>query len=466
MSMAKFLACIVSICLTVTFLPHCDNVNSDGFHKIRSESTMRPHPFLFPTETLPPRVRYEKLFSYLPLLQESNPKRGRPPVSPNVVLKALIYKSLRRLATLCDIVFELQNNPSMCAAVGLSPLGHVPSVERFSTFLRDKPNPALQEIRRALLANLISQRVITGKSLTLDSCPIVVALKENNLKTGLRRNRFDKTRPPRGDKDARLGVLCHFPSAGGKEIQYFWGYRNHVISDAATELPLEEMTHPANVSDLTPAKTLLGWAHATFGQAVEAVAGDAQYDSEEILEFIVSQLKASPVIPHNPRNEQTIGHQIKGGKVYCAAELPMVHRGKMTVKSTGITYRQYGCPLHWRKKIAQQYLFCPAQHPKYVEQKGCNVLIRLTPTVRTQIHYDSRQFKDLYKQRPNIERIFSRLLAIAAQEPTVRGLNAIRNHMTIGHITVLLVALVAHSEGHADKLRYVRSFVPNFLTKR
>jgi hypothetical protein len=28
---------------------------------------------------------------------------------------------------------------------------------------------------------------------------------------------------------------------------------------------------------------------------------------------------------------------------------------------------------------------------------------------------------------------------------------------------VLLVALAAHREGHEDKLRYVRSFVPNFL---
>jgi hypothetical protein len=43
------------------------------------------------------------------------------------------------------------------------------------------------------------------------------------------------------------------------------------------------------------------------------------------------------------------------------------------------------------------------------------------------------------------------------------GTNAIRNYCTIAHITVLLVALAAKRSGHPDKIRYVRSFVPNFL---
>ena len=62
-----------------------------------------------------------------------------------------------------------------------------------------------------------------------------------------------------------------------------------------------------------------------------------------------------------------------------------------------------------------------------------------------------------------MERIFSRLLSITMQNPTMRGYHANRNHITIAHIAVLLVALTAHKTGQKDKIRFVKSFVPNFL---
>jgi len=134
----------------------------------------------------------------------------------------------------------------------------------------------------------------------------------------------------------------------------------------------------------------------------------------------------------------------------------------MTVKRTGITYLQYCCPIHFGKE-RQKYLFCPASHPKFINQKGCNVLIRLSPSIREQIDYGSVTFKEIQKKRSSVERVFSRLLAIAMQEPPVTGINAIRNYCTIAHIAVLLVALAANRSGHPDKIRFVRSFVPNFL---
>ncbi len=454
----------ISIFLTLAFGATICHAETGTFHKKKLESAMQAQPFLIPPEALPPRVRYGQLFSLLPLPAEPAPQRGRRPVSRNALVKALVYRALRRLHTLGDLVFELNNNHSVATALGFSPTGRMPSVERFSSFLRKTPNEYLQQIRRRLVAELLAEGVIAAKVLTLDSCPIPVQVKENNPKVMLRHNRFDKTSPPRGDPEAGVGVTIHCPSRGKKEVNFFWGYRNHVLGDAVTELPLEEATHPANVHELTVGRKLLHWARRTFGESTEAVAADAEFDSEDILEFILNTLKAEPVIPHNPRREQPTTHTIRKGKVYCLADLEMVHRGKMTVKSTGITYRQYSCPLHWRKRDAKQFLFCPAQHPKYFEQEGCNVLIRLTPTVRSQIPYGSSTFIETYNKRTSVERIFSRLLAIAAQKPTVRGVTAVSNHVTIAHITVLLVAKAAHASGHPDKLRFVRSFVPGFLT--
>ena len=131
----------------------------------------------------------------------------------------------------------------------------------------------------------------------------------------------------------------------------------------------------------------------------------------------------------------------------------------MTVK--GISYIQYRCPFFDGPKPA--LLICPAAHPKFTQQKGCNYLWRLTDNPRDQIPYGTQLYKDHYHRRTAIERTFSRLLAITLQEPSVRGLASIKNHCTISHIAVLLVASAAHQLGHTNKTRFVRTFVPHFL---
>jgi len=379
------------------------------------------------------------------------------------MLKALIYKSLRRFPYLSDLTFELNNNPSVSKALGFYPMIPAPSTERFSSFLHDTIHHELISIRQQLVQELINVGVISGNSIAIDSCPIVAILKENNLKTSMS-DRFNKTRIPAGDLDARLGVLIHFPNPFKKEVRYFWGYRNHVINDIATELPIWEITKPANVSDINVAKDLIKEACSLFNLNVQTVIGDANYDSEELLKFIINDLNALPIIPHNPRNEQVKGFHIKDGKVICEANLQMHCRGKMRPKKTGILYCQYSCPIYYDKQIRYQHITCPIFHPKFFKGKGCNVLIRLEPSIRSEIGYEKQEFKELYKKRTSVERIFSRLLTVTMQNPTIRGYNANCNHATIAHISVLLVALTAYLTGQQDKMRFVKSFVPNLLT--
>jgi hypothetical protein len=54
--------------------------------------------------------------------------------------------------------------------------------------------------------------------------------------------------------------------------------------------------------------------------------------------------------------------------------LPKASRkGKMN--SRGRIYLQYSCPLYYGEKYKGQFLVCPASHPKYFSQKGCNYLL-------------------------------------------------------------------------------------------
>ena len=421
--------------------------------------------YLFNPADLPPVIRYEKLFENLPLLQEPTPSTGRRPVSRNSILKALVYKALRRFATLSEVTFELNNNPSLSQALGFNPLKPAPSVERFSAFLHDIPNDELQGLRRQLVQSLLDSGVITGRNIALDSCPIVASLKENNLKTSMA-DRFDKLRRPKGDPDARLGIIVHFLNPFQKKIHFFWGYRNHVISDVDTELPLWEVTRPANVSEVKLAKSLIQQTQQQFALNIEIVLADAYYDAEDLLRFIIKELRAEAIIPRQTRNtKQSSKYQVKDGKIICEADLPMYRKGKMRPKRTGILYQQYSCPVVYDPKTKRQLITCPVFHPKFFDGKGCNALIRLEPSIRAEIDYDSKHFKELYNKRTAVERVFARLLAIAMQNPTVRGFQANRNHVTIAHIAVLLVALTAHKVGQPDKCRFIKSFVPNFLSQ-
>ncbi len=211
---------------------------------------------LMPPGSIPPSVKYEKLFENLPEIPLEKSKRGRPPIPREALLKGLIYRNLRGISKLVELEFELANNPSIAEPLGLKSLKKSASDERFSNFLRSTPNGYFQGVRKCLAQELISEGVILGNGIALDSCPIEAIVKENNLKTSVK-DRYDKHRLLSGDEDARLGITIHFPSPFKKEVSYFWGYRNHIINDLESELPLSEMSLQANKSEKQVALSML-----------------------------------------------------------------------------------------------------------------------------------------------------------------------------------------------------------------
>lgn len=430
-----------------------------GFHKING---LMDQIELIQPEQLPVRLRWEKLFQFLPPWPETPRKEGcgRNPVDRNSMLKALILQRLTRTRFLSDLHAKLIEQPPISAACGFNPYLDPPSLERFSAFLSDTDHTKLEKTRNQLTKGLIANGVIEAKHVGFDSCPVESWVRENNPKTALRHSRFDKTKPPKADPDARLGVKIHYPAPGKKKVDFFWGYRNHVLADLVSELPLIEITAPNSVGEVSLAKTLLENASSTFNINFESVAGDAEYDTEAILRYIINTLKAKAFIPRSPSHTQDhSGFQRKNKDVICPGNLKMYHKGKMTAHS--VTYLQFCCPFYYGAK--PNLLFCPVNHPKFSLQKGCNYLWRISDTIRDEIPYGSDYFKTNYKRRTAIERVFSRLLAITLQEPSVRGLNSVKNHCTISHIAILLVAKAAYELGFHDKIRFVRSFVPNFL---
>jgi len=387
---------------------------------------------------------------------------GRKPFSRQSLLKAIIFKNLNGLPTLSDLVIALRNNPSAAIRCGFNILKPLPSAERFSEFLRNKDNNALQKIRIQLVHELISMGCIRGNYLSIDSCPQLAKVKENNLKTNVK-DRFNKERILKGDPDARLGIMVTF-SKSKKEISYFWGYRNHVVIDAKEELPLWEATKPANVQDSVMFIPIFDLIQKAFHFDIDAVMADGIYDSASILNYIIDTLKAKPRIARNPRNTKDPPERkfSKAGNPFCDAQLEMLARGTFYDKVQNRWRRKWVCPIYHSKKIARKFFVCPVFHPKFFTQKGCYAYVRVDEDIRNQIDYGSHSFKKDFNMRTGSERVFSRLLSICMQNAPVIGFKATANHVTIAHITVLLVAVTAVKSNSKDKIRFIKSFLPNF----
>jgi hypothetical protein len=159
-----------------------------------------------------PLRRYELFFSVLDLSSlDKSPGVGRKPVKRSAIAKALIFKNLKSIPNLSDLSAELYERPLLVSILGFEQGNRPIPVERFSCFLKDTDNKVLQEIRISLVRELTGLGIIKGKYLSVDSCPIMANVKENNLKTNVK-NRFTKSRPPKNDKDCRIGVLPTFVS--------------------------------------------------------------------------------------------------------------------------------------------------------------------------------------------------------------------------------------------------------------
>jgi len=244
-----------------------------------------------------------------------------------------------------------------------------------------------------------------------------------------------------------------------EKIEYFWGYRNHVVLDAISELPVGEITKPANVSEQILFVPLFTQIQNSFNFPIKEVLADAMYDVEYILKFVIRDLKALPRIARNPRwqTHSDVKPSPTGGLI-CIAGFNMIYWGKF--KDRGKIRLKFVCPVTHSKKFAKSHPVCPWLHPKFLKGKGCIAYLRGDSNVRTSINYGSESFKKSYNRRTSSERVFSRVLTLSMQNPSVIGLQATANHCTIAHITVLLIALTAVKTGHKDKIRFIKKFLP------
>jgi transposase len=405
--------------------------------------------------------KYYLIFKALNLsaLKDKNTGVGANGYSNRAILRALIVKTLEQIKSISQLREYLIALPPLQELCGFD-LGCLPDESKFYRFLSKTKNSVLKDIFYKNNQILIDNDIITLDTFILDSKPVMAATKENNFKNPNRNSR-DKTKKPLRNPWATLCYYSCQVNNGKKEnMMFFWGYRTHVIV-SKQGICLVEKTLPNNITDAKVAMSLLKELKRRYKfKKGSAVIADKAYDVRGLYTFIVEQVKAEPFIPVNPRNQKDDKTFGTHGLPLCDAGLEMKSVGKWTEGNRDRL--KFRCHIRASKKFAKEHGgICPVNNPKSNTGKcyGCTKYLDITDDARSRVPRDSKKFRETFKIRETVEQYFARLGEREAEQTTHYKTVAIKNQMTIAHLSLTAVAVAAAVLlKQSDKIRCYRTF--------
>ncbi|NYE56995.1 transposase [Carboxydothermus ferrireducens] len=399
---------------------------------------------------------YTKVFDALDLSDFPNftPSNSGPIGYPRrALLRAFFVMKFEKFGYISDLVDYLNNNLIIAHLCGFDISKPLPSYWTFERFIKNLDNTLLKNIMRKHVNVLKKLGIIDGSFVSLDSTPIYANTKLNNPKS-FTKDRFSKSNPPKSDKDCKLGVRTANNANNNKKYEFFWGYKNHVLSDPISGLPIAEITTTADVADSSVAIDILRETNEWFSLVDTYFIADKAYDVKDIYNFIRQVLKGHAFIPLNLRNSKK-HKQLPSGHVLCDAGLAMHKDGKQYFIDK-IKYK-FSCPF----KNSKNDNLCPCNHPNYFNGKknrGCTKYITVNSDYRSSINRNSVFFKKIYALRTESERYNSRWKNLNLEKAFTRNFNSISNLNTIGHICLLTLAIAAINDNHVDKSKSLVGF--------
>ena len=126
----------------------------------------------------------------------------------------------------------------------------LPSYIVYQRFIHDIDNNLLKEIMKSQVNELIKLDAIDNSIVSVDSTPIKANTKYNNPKC-FSKNKFSNEKPPKSDKDCKLGVHTANNEDSKKNYTFYWGYKNLIMCDAKSGLPIYEVTLTGEKADVS-----------------------------------------------------------------------------------------------------------------------------------------------------------------------------------------------------------------------
>jgi len=367
--------------------------------------------------------------------------------------------------------------PSLSHPCGFDVQASLPTPRHFTRMLRTLPNVKLQclldETVRLLQAELSTEVDDFAQCISLDTKHILAWVRENNSKDYVK-DRYDKTKRPKGDPDCRLGCKRRRNQrASSKEPpptpldnpippnisvgEYFWGYASGVVATKVqgwSQCVLAELTQPFDQSDVSYFFPLMADVERRLGFRPRFGAFDAAFDAYYVYEYFhrddLPDEAAFAAVPLAKRGgvQRLFDPQ---GLPLCQAGLPMPLRHTYLCRTARIPHERgrHVCPLRFPEVTASR---CPIDHKNW-PKGGCTTTLPTSAgaRIRYQLDRDSEIYKDVYKQRTATERINSQAKQLGIERPRLRNRQAIANQNTLIYILINLRALQRVRELKAER---------------
>lgn len=397
---------------------------------------------------------YNALFLNLDLSSiPEYPHTGRKGYSNHAMICAFIVMKSEGFAMISDLVDYLNNNLIIAHYCGFDIFKPLPSYWTFDRFLKNFSNTLLTNIMRSQVLNLFEKGVLDTSYIGLDSTPISANTAQNNPKSFLK-NKFKKDNQPASDKDCKLGVHSASNQLNERKFEFFLGYKNHVLVDCISGLPIFELTTSADVADCSVALDILAKTNNFISIKECSFLADKGYDSKDIYNTIAELYEGDCYIPLNTRNTKK-RNSLSNGTLICDAGLAMWKNGKTTDR--GRTRQRFCCPL--KSSISDT---CPCNHKNFFNgserNRGCIKYITVPNDLRLSINRTSKLFKSTYALRTECERYNSRFKNAVQERAWVRNFDSISNLNTITHIALLAVAIAAISPNSKHSYRMIKTY--------
>ena len=371
--------------------------------------------------------------------------------SRHALFRSFIVMKLQSINQITDLKYFLDTHHSIAKLCGFDISKSLPSYSVYQRYIKNLENDLLKKIMNTHISKLIKLGIINTDLISIDSTPIFANTKYNNPKC-FSKSKFKKSKQPKSDIDCRLGVHSANNEDTGKNYRFYWGYKNIVVCDPSSGLPIYEQTVTADNADSVKTIYILTEINRKFNLTGTKFIADKAFDTKAIHNFVRFDLKGFAYIARNNRNSKKIS-TIPNGNILCEAGLAMHKDGKQYFEDR-IKYK-FCCPF----KTSSYEDSCPCNHKKYFNGKknrGCTRYKTIGTDYRSSIDTKSSEFKKVYSLRTESERLNSRIKSLSIEHPIVRNINSISNLNTISNLCMLVSALLAVGTGHTDKLNCIK----------
>ena len=348
-----------------------------------------------------------------------------------------------------ELIDYLNNNLLIAHYCGFDISLPLPSYWTFVRFLKNFDHASLSAIMQAQVLSLAAKGIMDTSFIGLDSTPVSANTSQNNPKSFLS-NKFKPDNQPKAVKDCKLGVHTASNQTNEKNYEFYWGYKNHVLVDCISGLPIYEVTTTAEVADSTVALDILTKTHAFLPVSECTSLADKGYDVKEIYNQVAELYNGECIIPLNRRNTKD-KKLLPVGVPVCEAGLAMNRDGKCHDRNR--VRQKYSCPFKLSGK-------CPIDHVKFhngKKHRGCTNWVTIPNDLRLSLDRSSKYFKTCYSLRTECERYNSRFKNTGQERMWVRNKLSVANLNTIAHISLLSVAIAAITMPDSQSYRKLKS---------